>query len=240
MKKISLIIMALLGNFYYSQHINPVAPINISGASLTHDQLKSYIDNVNNNTLIYRENDDYSLFKGSPYLDSTYKKVKIDDFLMPQKLRYNAYSDKMEFEKDGKIYDAQIPDNAVLNFFEFNKNFKKMKYTLDGKDYDGFLTIVSEGKFLALYKKESIKLREGDGLNNGIVDHRGAVFSNQKPVYICLFDNKYSVLPKNKKEIINKFSIVQGLAKFIDDNKIDVKDDLDLAKLANYINDNLK
>jgi hypothetical protein len=54
------------------------------------------------------------------------------------------------------------------------------------------------------------------------------------------FDNKYSVLPKNKKEIINKFSIVQGLEKFIDDNKIDVKDDLDLAKLANYINDNLK
>jgi hypothetical protein len=154
MKKISLIIMALLGNFYYSQHINPVAPINISGASLTHDQLKSYIDNVNNNTLIYRENDDYSLFKGSPYLDSTYKKVKIDDFLMPQKLRYNAYSDKMEFEKDGKIYDAQIPDNAVLNFFEFNKNFKKMKYTLEGKNYDGFLTIVSEGNFLRYIKRK--------------------------------------------------------------------------------------
>jgi hypothetical protein len=153
-EKISLIIMALLGNFYYSQHINPVAPINISGASLTHDQLKSYIDNVNNNTLIYRENDDYSLFKGSPYLDSTYKKVKIDDFLMPQKLRYNAYSDKMEFEKDGKIYDAQIPDNAVLNFFEFNKNFKKMKYTLEGKNYDGFLTIVSEGNFLRYIKKK--------------------------------------------------------------------------------------
>lgn len=36
---------------------------------------------------------------------------------MPQKLRYNAYSDKMEFEKDGKIYDAQIPDNAVFEFF---------------------------------------------------------------------------------------------------------------------------
>jgi hypothetical protein len=66
------------------------------------------------------------------------------------------------------------------------------------------------------------------------------LFSNQKPVYICLLIISILFYQKIKKEIINKFSIVQGLAKFIDDNKIDVKDDLDLAKLANYINDNLK
>lgn len=45
--------MALFGNFCYSQ--NPIPPINMSSANLTHDQLKSYIDNVNNNTLVYRE-----------------------------------------------------------------------------------------------------------------------------------------------------------------------------------------
>lgn len=233
-----MILVVLIGNIYYSQ--NPIPPINVSGASLSHEQLKGYIDNLNNNTLIYKENDDYSLFKGSPYYDNTFKQVKIGGFLLPQRLRYNAYSDQMEFEKDSKVYNAQIPENVLLNFFESGKEFKKTQYTIGGKSYNGFLSILSEGKYLALYKKEIIKLREGDGLNNGIVDHRGAVFSPQKPIYIYFFDNSYSILPKNKKEIVNKFSMVEGLAKFIDDNKLNLKDDFDLVKLSNYINENLK
>ena len=105
--------------------------------------------------------------KGSPYLDTQYRKgtVMTDDGLTYKDipLRYNAYTDVLEFQKNGTSYDL-MPKDRVKKADFGGQVFTYRNYEPGGPANRAYFTILSEGKATLLgrymvnfYEEEPLK-----------------------------------------------------------------------------------
>lgn len=229
---ISLFLLLLYSTLLYSQ--SPNFSINTSNTNLNPEIVKNYVDNLKNNVLNYSSQSEKSEdIIGSPYIDETFRKVTADGIDLTLQVRYNVYTDKMEFQKDKEIYDLIVPQNIILNFPETKQSIQKLQYNLNGNITDGYLYVLYRGKKLSLYKKEKILLKYDEGANNSYVDHSKVRFNNKKPEYIIFSDNQYQILPKSKKEFITLFG--EKTADFFKRSKNKLSNDEDYIKIAEFL-----
>lgn len=198
---------------------------------LNTEMIKGYIDNLKNNVLNYSTaaptNDNII---GSPYVDDTFFKTTVEGQALPLNLRYNNYSDQMEFMQDSKVFDLSSPDNLVYYFPASGIYLQKLKYNLDGKVHDGYLYRLDEGKNYILYKRERVLLKYDEGANNSYVDHSKIRFNKQTPEYLIFYNGQYYLLPKKKKDIISLFSVDHYVANELQDTKGNLRTDADYVQ----------
>lgn len=229
------ILFVFISTVLYSQ-LNPVPPINMSNVNLNPELVKSYIDNVRNNTLNYSSvSNKRTDVIGSPYLDEKFRKVTVNDSPFHFMLRYNAYSDKLEFEKDNQVYDLDSPNNLIFKFPETNNRIQKLNYSVNGKTTDGYLFLLRLGEKYILYKKENVLLKYDEGANNSYVDHSKIRFNKTKPDYILFYNNEFKSLPKNKKEFVKLFKHDDELGEFMKNSRNNLINDNDFIKAIEYL-----
>ena len=185
-----------------------------------------------------------SNIQGSPYTDNTFRQANLyygDDNLGQMYYRYNAYNEEIEIKKsilpeekpralarDKKI--ALFIDNNPMSFLTFiDKN---------NLTQNGYLTKLEDGKF-TLYRRTDVKFTEGQKSQNSFVKATPARFTQFVEYYLKKegVDRIDEVLLKKNKIL----KLVEGnnkdmLKKYLKEKSINVKNELDLIKVIQYIN----
>lgn len=232
------IILAFFPIIYCAQ--SPDLRPNLSGMVNDHNNLRDYANNWKNNT--NRSIDMDELKKntaGTPYFDDKFKKAQlIDGTPVPNELRYNAFSDQMEFMKDGVTYEVNKLNGLKIKFPATNTTYIVKPLIKDNKETLSYFNELRSGKF-SLLEKKSIKLTGGTGVNNGLVNNTGQSFSPLKDELYISTNDTLILIPKNTKDLSKQFSEMGiDLGEFLQSKKVNLKNTADLTALVDFLNKN--
>lgn len=178
------------------------------------------------------------IIDGSPYYNGNdFKKVFISGYSKNvQDLRYNSYSDEMEFSDGSDVFSINKESGMIVNFTTINKIYECISYNIEGRDKFGYLVqlVINPDKY-SLYKKEKTELLKGEKSPNGITKDRNDYFVKDKELYILKNKDAFISFPKSKKEFTNKFNNSQ-MEVYMKQNNINLKKESDLIKLISYMN----
>lgn len=176
---------------------------------------------------------------GDPYYNGTsFLKADIPGYSKKlQELRYNAYSDEMEFSSDNDVYIADKEPGMVVGFEDLNKKYICLNYNFGFGDRYGYLVLlVSNPQKYSLYKREKFELLKGEKSINGINKDRNDYYSKEKDLYLLGYENDFKKLD-NKKNLLEAFNSKSNeVENYLKKNKINLKKESDLIKLISYMN----
>jgi len=176
--------------------------------------------------------------QGTPYLDEKFSPGKIITTEgvaydgIP--LRYNAYSDDLEFRKGEDTYN--IEPKTIVKRAEFGGVvFCSMKYDLFGKTQNGLFEVLTEGKATLLIKY-TIKFLEKDKVQP-FVDPKPARFEAPKKEYYIALSDFPAKLITNKKSLLELFGNRKDeMESYISKNKLSIRADDELTKIIAHYN----
>lgn len=174
---------------------------------------------------------------GTQYLDKNFQEsyilkvngIEIKDML----LRYNIYSDNMEFRKDGQIFVIAFP--SEIHRVKLNgKAFIYEQYQLLNKVAHGYFEVLREGDF-QLLKKYITKLKIPEKRDN----EDSLRFVRQSPAYYFRRGEGKIYLIGSQKQLVKVIQPVhQPVIDFIKTNKINGKDESKLISLMEFLEEN--
>ncbi|MEE9408368.1 MAG: hypothetical protein V3V28_09860 [Polaribacter sp.] len=146
-------------------------------------------------------------------------------------LRYNIYSDEMEFVKNNQIYDLFKKENQIIDFFE--SKTKYVAFDLNGKL--NYFLIKSSGKNLVL-AKQTIKLEKGKKkVTQFDIEVKPKYYLGKDKLFIAFNNKNLQEIPKKKKTFYNLFGDKSSeIKKFMKKNRLSHKKGDDLVKITNY------
>lgn len=171
---------------------------------------------------------------GSPYIDESFKQgtVKISQEISENKLlRYNAYTDDVEFLGDNntamlvpKTLDVEAKINGkTYKVFE-NPATNALNYFL-----------VKNKGTLKLLVKNTKTIQEAVKAETGYQQDKPARFIDVVTYFIAT-DDKLKEVRIKEKDILNTLTDYPEAAKFIKENKLKIKNEDDLIVLLNHLN----
>ncbi|HFK5571591.1 MULTISPECIES: hypothetical protein [Elizabethkingia] len=175
---------------------------------------------------------------GDPYVNGKdYLPVSISGYSKNvQHLRYNAYEDEMEFNKDNVNYYSDRLNDVIINFPTLNKKYEALHYILDEKAKYGYLVVLAEGPKYSLFKKETVELMKGEKGSNAFVKDANDYYAKAKDVYLLKKGNQFFKLSKNGKDVLKLVDNKPEIEGFIKSNKINFSKESDLIKFINFVN----
>lgn len=177
---------------------------------------------------------------GNPYYNGTsFLKADIPGYSKKlQELRYNAYSDEMEFSSDNEVYIADKEPGMVVGFEDLNKKYICLNYNFGFGDRYGYLVLlVSNPQKYSLYKREKFELLKGEKSINGINKDRNDYYSKEKDLYLLGYQKDFKKLDNSKKSLLEVFNSKSNeVENYLKTNKINLKKEADLIKLITYVN----
>lgn len=174
--------------------------------------------------------------KGNPYLEDDFGLFKIEGAKIRNDidmLRYNHYTDQIEYMIDNVTYDLDKLPNMIITF---KKGNKKYIYLENNENKGGYYQLLNQGKNTLLYKRQIVVINEYrdkvDLLDGGSEIMK---YETKKPEYYFTIDNLIIQIPKKKSDFLNIFKD-QKVKDYIKKDKIDPLNEIDLVKLSQYIN----
>lgn len=189
------------------------------------------LDEINNGISVLK----YSDIQGNPFYKSGFANAKIGDTDSILPVRYNIYKDTFEVINNNDIYSIPL-DNSFSKFVFVNTS-EKFILAQDENGLSGYFLVITEGKN-KLLKKLSIKYSPETPAPNTLLSGTPAKFDMQKPIYYIKTENNFIKLSKKSDELIDTLPSDQKdeVKEFIKSNKIKMTEELDLIKLANFLN----
>ncbi len=179
----------------------------------------------------------YSNIKGSPFLHENFieGQIKLDNGRTYQgPLRYDIYSDEIEFKTtDGDIYAVRNPETiqfATLGDVNFNY-FEPWEF----KDVKGFYQLLVIGNY-SLYKKYHVNLKDPEAARP-YVEAKPARFEIKDSKYYIMDADGFFTEIKNKKDLVLPGLNANKQESFIKSNKIGHKDEIDLIRFVEFLNE---
>lgn len=176
--------------------------------------------------------------QGSPYLS---EKFEIGQVRTPEDtvfsnigLRYNAYSDELEFQKGADIYNVAF--KTMVKKAEFGgSTFTCRSFEVDGTKREGFFKILAEGKAILLVK---YKIRFLDRKEVGaFTDYQPARFEEPSVQYFIAFNGHDAKMFYTKKQLLALLKDQSGaITVYLSKNKFSLTDEQGLVKLISYYN----
>jgi hypothetical protein len=208
---------------------------------------QNIVSNINSSSAGYsagfkgRYNADGEI-KGNVYLDSSFRKTNIylykTDATLNSPSRYNLLHNEFEVETTAGVRSLS---GAVVKQFILVKGNDSTKF-LNGKDFsvegaplEGFVGILADGeaRLAKQIKIEIVKPSYNPSLEVG--DRNTHVL--QKPVFYIQKGEKELVRIKNAKSLSDSFGNKKDqVSKYIKQNKLDLKEEVDLVQVFNYYN----
>jgi len=176
--------------------------------------------------------------KGTPFLEEDFNPGKIttrDGVVYTDiPLRYNGYTDDLEFRKGEDNYNIDPKTNVKRAEFG-GRTFSCLSYDDGKKIKDGFFEILTEGKAILLVKY-TVKFLEKDEVK-AFAEPKPARFDPALKEYYITIDNAPAQLISNKKGLLEMFGDKKGSVEtYISKNKIPVRGDDALTKIVVYYN----
>ncbi len=181
----------------------------------------------------------YSNIEGSPYLSEEFipGEVILNDSIRFEKipLRYNIYSDKIEFRNDRKQILEIDASNQAYRFNFGNLCFTSSDYSYNGHNERGILELLADGK-IRLYKKYLIDFKPAT---------KAIGFKDAEPDKFVRLDDDYLIATgqgnpepfRNTKELLGKLKQIKpDIEQYAKDQKLKLKSEKGLIQLIQFCN----
>lgn len=145
-------------------------------------------------------------------------------------LNNNEYALPYDGFKSFNVKDIDMEAGEVIE-----RRFVKL---LLDKGETNVLEVITEGDF-PLFKRYQAKIQKANykpALDQGTL--RDKVVTST--VYYLKYKDQLLELPNSRKKALKRFSNIKKLSNYLKDNKVDMKKELDLIALSNYLNLNTK
>lgn len=181
-----------------------------------------------------------SSIDGSPYLLDEFVsgKVIIDDSVLIERvpLRYNIYSDKMEFRNAANQVLEIASSTKHYRFHIGNQTFVNRDYTTDGVLQEGIFERLAEGK-ISLYKKYGIEFKEASKAI-GFQDAEPNRFIRTDDEFYVSIDQNTPVVIDNVKRLAEMLMQYKpSVEEYLQQEKPKLKKEHDLIRLIQYCNE---
>ncbi|PTN09479.1 hypothetical protein [Mangrovibacterium marinum] len=191
--------------------------------------------------LTYKRNNEntYTNIEGSPFLDENFVvgKVIINDSILIENvpLRYNIYSDKIEFKNaNGQILEISN-SGQVYQFKLGSHTFLESEYRTKNETEQGVLELLVNGN-IKLYKKYRIELKEATKAI-GFQDAQPNRFTPLDDEYLIAEGDAIPQVIKNPKILLEELKSYQpDIEKYIQKEKVRVKTESGLIRLIRHCN----
>ncbi len=176
--------------------------------------------------------------QGTPYLDNEFNQGKIitaeGAVYTDIPLRYNAFTDDLEFQKGTDTYN--IDPKTLVKRAEFGGViFCCLPYDADGKIKNGLFEILTEGK-ATLLVKYTVKFLEQEQVK-AYADPKPARFEEAQKEFYITFEGAPAKVISNKKNFLEMCGAQKSeMESYISKNKLSVKGDDNLTKLVVHYN----
>ncbi len=247
MKKQSFLILAFLFTALSMAQYNGQLPSNIDIAGVpstgTAAIIAAYLGDIDSRSA--KRNMEYEDFQGSPYVSNTFLPTTIflnDENLGNMYYRYNALNEEIEIKNstlENEAPKSLLKDKAVSIIV----NGKKMSFmtfvTAKNKTINGYLTTLNTEEDYALFKRIHVKFSEGKAASNSLVRAVPSRFSQYTEYYFQKKGvNRIDEIPLKNSSFTELFdeSSKEELKKFLKDNNLNIKDELDLIKTFDFLN----
>jgi hypothetical protein len=176
----------------------------------------------------------YTDVEGSPYLFEEWntgivKAVENEKVFDGLKMRYDAYKDEVEYEKNGKMYRLSseisaftLPTGDAL--YEFRRGFP----AIGDQTEKSFYRVLSDGNTKVL-KRFEMKMREEKPYNSATVTKR---FDLDEQLYVLKNGTMYPVKTNDRKGILKLVSDEKNLMNYvIKEEQLNFRTEDDIVKL---------
>lgn len=220
MKKIIISIVVLSSISIYSQSAIMRILDSDPRMSATLRSNNVYDPNKNNNTI-----------EGNPYSSSDFLIGTIPNINASITFKYNAHKDVIEFKDGNSIYE--LPKDINYSPISLSDGTKVVLETNNDGNLS-YYTQLFEKDNVALLKKNRVTLSEAKP-TDGYREATAPKFSSLKTEYFLKSEDKIIEFPKNKKELLAKYSNNPTLEQFIKKNGSYIKDENAMKEIVKLI-----
>ena len=220
MKKIIISIVVLSSISIYSQSAIMRMLDSDPRISVTLRSNNVYDPNKNNNTI-----------EGNPYSSSDFLIGTIPNINASITFKYNAHKDVIEFKDGNSIYE--LPKDINYSPISLSDGTKVVLETNNDGNLS-YYTQLFEKDNVALLKKNRVTLSEAKP-TDGYREATAPKFSSLKTEYFLKSEDKIIEFPKNKKELLAKYSNNPTLEQFIKKNGSYIKDENAMKEIVKLI-----
>lgn len=173
---------------------------------------------------------------GSIYINDNFLPAKLSDSQNNYLIRYDAYQDEMEVEKDGNSYHLSKNLNYTINFEGINKTYQVYNYLGKKETVPGFFVVLYSGDNISLLIKEKIKFYEEVKAKTGYDKYKPPTLKRvDDEIYIGYKNSSAKELPSKKNDILSLFaSKANEMESYVNENKLGFKSEEDLIKIFSY------
>lgn|SRR5690606_6384254 len=187
-------------------------------------------------TLTFRKSADFNdaAIAGSKFLNENYQNAKVNKGSQDFLIRYNAYTDIMEYKNGSDVLEL-IKEKNTHFAFQDGSVYELFTYNLGGTSYERYHQVLVENKNVKISKFQSIKLIPAQKATNSYEKDTQASYKPNREVYFITYNNQTFEFD-GKQKTLDK--IIPGKAdaikKFYKENKIK-ENDTDMIKLGNFL-----
>ncbi|MDR3024461.1 hypothetical protein [Chryseobacterium sp.] len=175
----------------------------------------------------------YEDIQGSPYQSPLFQKASVGEKYGNIEVRYNAYTDDIEFLNNGKT--EVLPKQDDFSRIEVLPSKQVFVYLKNSSEPKGYLIEVAKGKN-SVYKKEKTVFKDAAPAPNTYQTGKPAMFVKQDPVYYIKTASGNINKVTSLKKITDLFPEKEKeYNTYIKSNNLKFND-ADIAKLVTYIN----
>ncbi|NAS13802.1 hypothetical protein [Poritiphilus flavus] len=176
--------------------------------------------------------------EGTPYMNELYKtgKTTINGGSETSRpMRYNAFSDEMEFlSNQQKPLKLLKRENIVVELD--GKTFEVHKYRYKGKYRRGYFNPLNSGE-VVLFLQPKKRLLKATNPEHGYESMTPAKYEDDFEYYLKIGDNLFERIDLNKRELFYYLSDeASAVKKFVGENKLKLRKENEVVALLNYYN----
>lgn len=187
-------------------------------------------------TLLFRRSADFNdaAVAGSKYIMETFESAKVNNGTQDFMIRYNAYTDMMEYKTGTDVLEL-IKEKNTHFVFQDGSVYELFQYDLDGKSHNRYHKILTDKNGVKVSKFQSIKLVPGKKASNSYESDTQATYKANKDVYFITYNNQTFEFDGKQKSLEKIISgKADAIKAFYKENKIK-ENDSDMIKLGNFL-----
>ncbi|MBA9072900.1 hypothetical protein GGR22_001026 [Flavobacterium gossypii] len=178
--------------------------------------------------------------QGSQYIDETFLPGSYQNNSQIILLRYNAFTDQIEFKDSDDATKNLIPNKGVPIVTTSKKNtYVYEDYTTQKEgNKTGYLNLISENGQVKIYSRTKVFLKEAVAASSGYQTAKPAMYKKATTeYYIKVKEQPIVFIPSNKKELYKLFpGKEKEVTEYIKSNKISLDKEEDLKSLGSFLN----
>lgn len=187
-------------------------------------------------TLVFRKSpefDDASI-TGSKYLNEEFSQAKVNKGTENFLIRYNAYSDIMEYKNGSDLLELIKEQNTHFQF-DNGEIYELLTYNVKGSSVSRYHQILTDQNNVKVSKFKSIKLEEAKAAANSYDTATPASYKQNRDSYFITVNDQTTEFDGKRKSAERLFpSKSSEIKKFYKENKIRTNDE-DMIKLGNFL-----